>query len=328
MTLNIGFIGCGGIAQVHLNNLKQMSGVEVVALCDVNVERAKEEALRWTNAKAFSDVNDMLDAHVLDAVYLCLPPLAHGFAEDAVIERGIPFLVEKPLGLSKEQTLGTLNKIKQKKFNHGGWLSLALSGGCTAGKENPRPANGWNVTRILDGRDADGSMVAKNRRIGRAVCRAIDHIVDLLRYLCGEITEVYACYGEGIIQQRVEGATIADVGTINFKLKNGSVANISNTCVLPFVERIGLELYTDKGLLKITTSGLQEKDRAGTRDYEAIADPFLTEDQAFIEAVRTSNPTSIKSDYEDAAKTLLVTLAANQSAHTGEIVKMKELFYA
>ncbi|WP_308161353.1 Gfo/Idh/MocA family oxidoreductase [Bacillus sp. ISL-46] len=52
------------------------------------------------------------------------------------------------------------------------------------------------------------------------------HIVDLLRFLCGEIKEVYAAYSSRTMAEKVEGTTVSDVGSVILKLNNGIVANI------------------------------------------------------------------------------------------------------
>ena len=92
----IGFIGVGGIAQEHLKNLRQIEGARVVAVCDVNPEPAERVAGEW-GARPYADFRTMLDDEQLDALYVCVPPFAHQGQELLAVERGIPFLVEKPI---------------------------------------------------------------------------------------------------------------------------------------------------------------------------------------------------------------------------------------
>ena len=51
------------------------------------------------DAPAFADPGQALDAVEVDAVYVCVPPFAHGPAEHAALDRGKPMFVEKPVGL-------------------------------------------------------------------------------------------------------------------------------------------------------------------------------------------------------------------------------------
>lgn len=53
-------------------------------------------------ARAYDDWRSMLDKEHLDAVFICVPPFVHGPPEMELAERGIPFLVEKPLAVDAE----------------------------------------------------------------------------------------------------------------------------------------------------------------------------------------------------------------------------------
>ncbi|MBA2448979.1 MAG: Gfo/Idh/MocA family oxidoreductase, partial [Chloroflexi bacterium] len=92
----IGFIGAGLIANRHLGDLLGFDDVRVVAIADPQLERAEALAERC-GGKAYPNPEDMLDREHLDAVYICVPPFAHGRPEAAVLDRGLPFFVEKPL---------------------------------------------------------------------------------------------------------------------------------------------------------------------------------------------------------------------------------------
>lgn len=325
MTLKIGFIGTGGIAKFHINNLAKIKDVQVSALCDVQVERAQAEAQQWPDAKAYANVNDMLDDRNLDAVYICVPPMVHGEAEKAVIERGIPFLVEKPLGIDHKQPEDILKLVEANKlitsvgyhwrYQEGVQRALSMLTERKAGMALGYWMGGMPMVpwwRLQEG--SGGQFVEQTT-----------HIADLLRYLCGEVKEVYASYGKRVMHEKVKGTTVADVGTVTLTLHNGMVATISNTCMSPVGHKVGLDIYTEQGVLEITGSGLKEVSPGRTFDYHDRKNPYLSEDEAFIQAVQTGDPSSILSDYRDALKTHKVTLAANESAESGKPVSLKEL---
>src|SRR5690606_4037093 len=94
----VGIIGVGGIAQRHLGVLEQFIDVELAGFADPDFDRAVAAASRF-GAKAYPDHTTLLRDASLDAIYICIPPFAHGEAERAVIARGLPFFVEKPLSL-------------------------------------------------------------------------------------------------------------------------------------------------------------------------------------------------------------------------------------
>ncbi|MNC14355.1 hypothetical protein D3C75_621310 [compost metagenome] len=149
------------------------------------------------------------------------------------------------------------------------------------------------------------------------------HIVDLLRYLAGEVTEVYGLFGNRIMHERHEGVTVSDVGTVSLKLASGIIANISNTCVLPGgVGRCGISFYNDNGLLDWNPERLMEIRSGDSKEFVSTGNPYLTESEAFLHAVRTGDRSRILSDYEDGYKTLKVTCAAFDSAQSGLPVKL------
>ena len=75
--VKIGFIGCGGNARGHMNTLNNMEDVKLVALCDLNEERAVSAAEQF-DAKAYTDHKVMLKEADLDAMYISIPVIAHG----------------------------------------------------------------------------------------------------------------------------------------------------------------------------------------------------------------------------------------------------------
>jgi predicted dehydrogenase len=96
--LRVGCVGTGFIAGRHLSALAAMDDVEVVAVADAQRDRAQDVARRY-GATAPRDGAELLERDDLDAVWLCVPPSAHGPLELAAVARGLPFFVEKPLAV-------------------------------------------------------------------------------------------------------------------------------------------------------------------------------------------------------------------------------------
>ena len=112
MAVKIGFVGSGGISQAHTSALDKIEDAEIVAFTDADEERAVQAAAHYPGAGAYTDVKRMLDEQELDTVYVCVPPHAHGEIELTLIERGIPFFVEKPLANNRETPSGILEALK------------------------------------------------------------------------------------------------------------------------------------------------------------------------------------------------------------------------
>lgn len=115
MTLNIGIVGTGWFSKVHADLLAGMEDVNLAAVCGSSKAKGEEMA-RPYGAEGYGEVTDMLDAHKLDAVYICVPPQSHGAIERALIKREIPFFIEKPLGSSTEIPASLLQDIKEKNL--------------------------------------------------------------------------------------------------------------------------------------------------------------------------------------------------------------------
>jgi len=94
--LKVACVGTGFIAGRHLAALDGIPEVELVAVADAVLERA-EAAAQPLGSRAYGNGLALLAAEDLDAVWLCVPPFAHGPLERAALERGLPFFVEKPL---------------------------------------------------------------------------------------------------------------------------------------------------------------------------------------------------------------------------------------
>ena len=78
--LRIGIIGNGGIAKwAHIPAYKNMDNVEIIAVCDILEERAKEASEMLGGKPAvFTDYKELLKAEGLDAVDICTPKSIRG----------------------------------------------------------------------------------------------------------------------------------------------------------------------------------------------------------------------------------------------------------
>lgn len=322
MTLNIGMVGTGWFAKVHADLLAGMEGVKLAAICGTSRDKAEEMA-RAYGAQGYGDVAEMLDSGTFDAVYVCVPPGAHGAIERTLIRRRIPFFTEKPLGVSTEIPASLLQDIQET-----GLLT-------SVGYHFRYQENVQRLKKLLEG-EKIGMVVGQwmggmpgaawwrdQERSGGQFTEQTTHIVDLLRYLAGEVTEVYGMFGNRIMHEKHEGVSVADVGTVSLKLATGIVANISNTCVLPGeVGKVGLSFYNDKGLLDWNPQRLLETREGDSAEFPNTGNPYVAESEAFLHAVRTGDRSRILSDYADAYRTLKVTCAAYESAGKETPVKL------
>lgn len=323
MTLRIGIAGTGWFGRMHAEKLASMDGVEVAAFCGTSRDKAEVAARPYANAQGYASMTEMLDSSKLDAVYICVPPFAHGEIEQALIEREIPFLVEKPLATDRETPEAIREAIERKGLitsvgYHFRYMeSTDTARELLAGRTPLMALGHWmgSMPGVGWWRRMEGS--------GGQFVEQTTHIVDLLRYLLGEVTEVYAAYGSRYMAGAEEGVTVPDVGTVTLKLASGAVATISNTCAIEGGHRSGLHIYTEAGVMELSHSGLLDLQAARRTEYLNQANPYERENRAFLHAVRTGDQSQIRSSYADAWRTQLVTTAANESAATGVPVKLE-----
>jgi len=96
--LRVGIIGGGAIAQVaHLPVLKKLKTVEVQAICDTDLPKARALADRFGVKDALDDIEDLLRNEELDAVVISSPNHLHEAHVLAALSANLHVLVEKPL---------------------------------------------------------------------------------------------------------------------------------------------------------------------------------------------------------------------------------------
>jgi predicted dehydrogenase len=113
--LKVGIVGGGAITQVaHLPVLKKMRGVEVQAICDTDLPKARALADRFGVKDAFDDIEDLLRYAALDAVVICSPTHLHEPHIQAALSANLHVLVEKPLAMSATGVQKILRAVEKR----------------------------------------------------------------------------------------------------------------------------------------------------------------------------------------------------------------------
>lgn len=113
--LKVGIIGCGGIATLrHIPAFeKYKNKVEIVAVCDKNLDLAKKAAVKYHVANVFSDVSEMFSKTKLDIVDICTPPQTHAVLALEAIGNRCHVIMEKPMAISSRDCDDMIFKAKQ-----------------------------------------------------------------------------------------------------------------------------------------------------------------------------------------------------------------------
>ncbi|MBI4558060.1 MAG: Gfo/Idh/MocA family oxidoreductase [Candidatus Hydrogenedentes bacterium] len=317
--VKVAFVGCGGIQNEHYKHLCAMDDVRLVGHCDVEKARAEAAAEKY-GGDVFTDYKALYDKTKPDAVYVSVPPFAHVGMEEEAAGRGIHLFVEKPVATELATAKRIAEAIRKSEiivsvgycFRYYDTVSQArqiLKGKC------PSLIHGaWNggMPEVWWWRRMDKS--------GGQVVEQTTHIFDLVRYLCGEVAEVYAVASTGC-QNHVESFSIHDSSVVSLRLKCGGIACITSSCVANHSAQVGVEIVTPDMTLSIAWGKLTMKEDSKVTEFTSKVNIYEEESKVFIEAVKTGKRNKIRSSYTDALKTFMVTHAANESIRSGLPVK-------
>lgn len=313
----LGFIGAGGIAQRHLGVLEQFDDVELVGFADPDVDRAVQSAGRF-GARAYGNFAELLDDPNLDAVYICIPPFAHGEPERLAIARGLPFFVEKPLSLEIDIAEAVAAQVEAADLvtavgYHWRYIDTVEEARRRLADRPPQLLSGY----WLDSTPPPQWWWHQDQSGGQMV-EQTTHIIDLARYLAGDVTQVFGLAGHKDREQ-FPGLDVATASTASLRFANGAIGNLASTCLLNWGHRVGLHVFGEGLALELTDHDIMIDVGAGRPVQHAQGDPVWREDRDFIDAVR-GEPNRIRCSYGEALKTHRVALAINQSAREGRAI--------
>ena len=300
--LRIAIVGCGKMGREHARAVTAL-GARVVTVCDPIAESARALAAAHDGCTGVADPGG-LDWRALDAIFICTPPVARGPLELAAIEAGVPFFVEKPIGLSAEHVAPILRALDRRPVIHSvGYMNRYRS----------------SVRRARD-HAADGAVAMSAAWIGKVYrldwwLRADHsggplneqgtHLVDLGRHLLGEVVEVAALS----TQAPTDPATGSVAASLRFA--SGACGTLLYSCCASD-KLIGVELYTRSRVVRLRDWELRLEGEPAPEE-----DVFVAQAAAFLTAVRAGSPRTIRSTFQDALRTQLVVDALGRAIATG-----------
>ena len=315
MTIRIGIIGAGGIAGAHINALNTIDNADIVAVSDIEKDKAEERA-QLAKAEPFTDFREMLDKKELDALWICTPPNVRCEPIEAAIAKNIPVFTEKPVADNPETAREISEKIAQAKLPVMVGYVLRYMKITDEAKEAIDEDNISLVNSIycspmsLDYRD--GKPVRKwfyNKEIsGGAIADQATHLFDRIRYLIDDVEDVYSL-GSNIIVPKDDEYTVEDAYAIAFRFKNGTVGTHGHTWG-HYGWRSTIDLYGEKGMysLNFNEGTFRVTNFEGKTYLDKPEDHAMTnEDQAFVDMVESGDFSGIKSTFSDGVKTLELT---------------------
>jgi predicted dehydrogenase len=307
MTVDIGVIGAGGMAERHAGNFDAV-GARLAGVCSRSEESARELAAAH-GATAYPDAETLFDAADLDAVLVTVPPFAHDGYELRAAERGVDFFVEKPLGLSREAARERRDAVVANDL-------VTQVGHQFRYADVVERAHELLADRTLaqvEGRWVDAVSPlpwwSREAESGGQLVEQSTHVFDLVRDFAGEATDVAAVGGHRVVDE----VDFADSSVVAMRHDSGVVSHVTSTSASPEKD-VSLELVAEDCRLELD---LVSHTLDGTVDGESVHfegedRPYEKELDAFVTAVETDDPDLPRSPYADALRTFELTLDATE----------------
>ena len=340
--LRIAVLGAGLIGRRHIETILAMSeAAELVAVSDPVADPGQ---YHLKGAAWFTDETEMLDQTKPEAVVIATPNglhLAHG---KACCERGIHFLMEKPVTatLAEAALLVRLvadNGVKTLVGHHR--RHLASIQDAKAVIDSGRIGKLVTASVIWATRKPDDYFNAMWRIQpggGPILINAI-HEIDMLRHLCGEIATV-----SGLTSDAQRGFAVEDSAAALLRFDNGCLGSFTCTDAgfspwtieqgsrenprFPYSGQSAYRLTGTKGSLELPVLQLWEAQKPGEAAWdrpiratalpERYHDPYKAQLAHFQRMIQRNEPSVVP--VLDGARTLAATLAIAHSAEQGRLL--------
>jgi predicted dehydrogenase len=114
--LRIAIIGCGKVADQHVQAIHRIADCEIVALCDRELLMAKQLGERFGVSACFSDLRELLHAASPDVVHITTPPQSHYSLAKQCLESGSHVYLEKPFTITADQAESLIHLAEDQEL--------------------------------------------------------------------------------------------------------------------------------------------------------------------------------------------------------------------
>jgi len=331
---NFAVIGCSGMARGHMNGIVAKEGACLYAICDPATERLEECKEIYKPQLAVTDYKELVDNPDIDAVCVIVPDQLHKEITVAFLRAGKAVLCEKPMALTVEECEEMIRAEKETN----GRLMIGQVCRCT-------PAFKMAKEMVASGRIGELVFVESEyahsyaNKKGYGNWRFVPerhgfigggcHAVDLLRWIAGDPTEVYALANRKILTDW----PVDDTSIAIFKFPNNVMGKVfvSIGCKRGYTMRTVLYGTNGTIICDNTSDHLQlfEDDGRGEESFKNaqiipvdINNHNVTlEIDEFVDALLADGKMPVSSI--EGANTVAACYAAVESAKVGAPVQIK-----
>ncbi len=312
--LGVAVIGTGQWGKNHARVYKELPSTELVAVCDLNPERAKAMAQQY-GAKAYSDSTEMLKDKSIQAVNVCTWSTILYQEAIKALNAGRHVLVEKPMATTPQQARILAKTAEENGLHLTVGFLMRFIPGLQLIRKNVEDKKIGELVCITAKRVSQWP-----ERIGDVgvVKDTAIHDIDVMRYISQQDPiSVYAKMGSKRIQK------FEDYAQIMLTYKNGETAFIETNWLTPYKTRKLIATATEAIMqLDYNTQDLTIEEKTQTiQPRLPFQEPLKAELQHFVDCInKTAKPIVTG---EDGVKALEVATAAMESSAKNVAVQLK-----
>jgi len=329
-------IGAGAIAtNAHLPSIMKMPELELKAVADIDLERARHVASSMGSCLFFSDYNDAIRLRDVDAVVICTPNYLHARMAIDALKAGKHVLCEKPMATNMVDARRMQNFArKQRKvlmvgFTHRytGFYTLIeeVIGQSILGRIFSTRVRFAHEGPYVSWPAVSDWFFDKKKAAGGALLDMGIHALDLVMSLFGKIEHLHAYVGTLIKPIEVE-----DNATLLFRTDEGIIGTIDVSWTSQSYIG-GIEIYGTDGSMLVDygrdTVFLYVKEKRGKypKGWNEVdahwGSPYQNEMRCFVDAITGKN-----ANYpggKEGSLSLAVALSAYESARKRRTVRIR-----
>ncbi len=313
--LGVAVVGTGFWGRNHARVYKELAETELLAICDIDPERAKTVANQF-GVKPYTNTAKMLKNTDIKAVSICT--WSTSLAKEAMkaLDAGKHVLVEKPMATNVKQAEKLIETAKQKRLH----LTVGFLMRFIPGLQQIRKA--------VEDETIGEPVCATAKRVSQWPERIGDvgvvkdtaiHDIDVMRYVFNEDpTAVYARIGS------MRQGKFEDYAQIMLTFEGGKTAFIESNWLTPYKTRV-LVVTGSEAIMKldyITQELTIENAKESVQPRYAMQEPLKLELQHFAKCIIDKQKPIVTGI--DGLKALRIAEAALKSSSSGKTVKLKE----
>jgi predicted dehydrogenase len=316
--LRLAILGAGTIVPVHVRAFERIGRTALVAVASRSLERASA-VTSLHGGRPFDDVTAMLDTVRPDVLLIATPPDRTPELCRLAVERGLPFLVEKPLAATEPAGLESIaDAIERSRLVVAVGYHLRGLEALPDVRERLLARPPALIVGRWYGGTVGGEWWGRVERSGGQIVEQATHLLDLARVLAGDGHVVGAAAlpphsdrgGTRRDDADAAAANVAAATAAVVRFDSGAVGAFAATRVVASA-RVGLEIASDGLTVTVRREPGDELGRwvvtvdegTGERVLRASRGPYEIQDAAFVRAVETNDPAAVLCTYRDAIAT-------------------------